>query len=79
MAILSFAFWPDGSSLGELLASTGFFGEADVNMVVGMVVEFVVDMVVDLVVEFVVDVVVDIVLGESSGKLMRIFKGNFSG
>ena len=40
-----------------------------------MVVEFVVD----LVVEFVVDVVVDIVLGESSGKLMRIFKGNFSG
>ena len=72
---MSFAFWPDGSSLGELLASTGFFGEADVNMVLGMVVESVVE----LVVEFVVDVVVDIVLGESSGKLMRIFKGNFSG
>ena len=46
---------PDESSLGELLASIGVFGEADLNMVL------------------------DVVLGESSGKLIRIFKGNLTG
>ena len=45
------AFLPDESSLGELLASIGVIGEADLNMV----------------------------LGESSGKLIRIFKGNLTG
>ena len=54
---------PDGSPLGELLASKGGFGEADVNMVV----------------EVVVDMVVDVVVGESSGKLMRFFEGSLTG